>query len=94
MSEKAVLNCSGDGQCNCGCSGNVTGDVISEWSVNDPVTRRLCRMYRELLLHDGFGEMQVFVKILKRGQKEVIVKSGKEYRYVVDVSTAEINKWE
>ena len=40
---------------------------------------------REMLLHDGFGEMSVETKILKRGQKEVIVHFGKQYRFVVDV---------
>ncbi|MDR1959650.1 MAG: hypothetical protein LBQ54_11520 [Planctomycetaceae bacterium] len=52
---------------------------------NDPVLRRLCRMYQELLMHDGFAEMHIDIKILKRGQKEVIIQSGKQYRYVVDV---------
>jgi hypothetical protein len=50
-------------------------------------------MYRDLLLHDGFGELRVDIKILKRGQKEVIIKSGKEYRYVVDIP-GELKKWE
>jgi hypothetical protein len=52
----------------------------------DPVLKRMVEIYRELLIHDGFGEMRVDVKILKRGQKEVIISSGKQYRYVVDVS--------
>jgi hypothetical protein len=51
----------------------------------DPVVKRMCDIYRELLLHDGFGELHVDIKILKRGQKEVIISSGKQYRYVVDV---------
>jgi hypothetical protein len=59
----------------------------------DPVVKRLCAMYHELLLHDGFGELHVDIKILKRGQKEVIISSGKQYRYVVDVP-GELNKWE
>jgi hypothetical protein len=52
---------------------------------NDPVLKRLSEIYRELLFHDGFGELRVEIKILKRGQKEVIISSGKQYRYVVDV---------
>jgi hypothetical protein len=52
---------------------------------NDPVVKRMCEIYRELLLHEGFGEMRVDIRILKRGQKEVIISSGKQYRYVVDV---------
>jgi hypothetical protein len=36
------------------------------------------------LQHDGFGEIRVEVKILKRRQKEVILHCGKQYRFVVD----------
>ncbi|MEM1164409.1 MAG: hypothetical protein AAGJ28_26065 [Pseudomonadota bacterium] len=46
---------------------------------------RIESSYREMIAHDGYGEMRVEVKILKRGQKEVIVHFGKQYRYVVDV---------
>ena len=37
-----------------------------------------------LLRDDGFGELRVEVRQLKRGQKEVIVHRGKQFRYVVD----------
>jgi len=53
-------------------------------SVADPVMGRIHSSYREMMLHDGYGEMKVEVKILKRGQKEVIVHFGKQYRFVVD----------
>jgi hypothetical protein len=82
-----VKNC--EGQCVCGCDNQRLDDSFFE----DSVVQRLCLMYRELLLHDGFGELRVDVRILKRGQKEVIIKSGKEYRYVVDVP-GELNRWE
>jgi len=42
------------------------------------------RCYRDMLAHDGFGEMRIEVRILKRGQKEVIVHFGKQFRFVVD----------
>ncbi|MDR2761921.1 MAG: hypothetical protein LBB88_04920 [Planctomycetaceae bacterium] len=78
-------------KCECeNCSGN---HEVEESFYRDPVVRRLCFMYRDLLLHDGFGELRVDVKILKRGQKEVIIKAGKEFRYVVDVP-GELNRWE
>ena len=38
----------------------------------------------DLLLHDGFGHIGIDMKILKRGQKEVLVSCGKEYRFVVN----------
>jgi hypothetical protein len=54
-------------------------------SLSDPVIQKLCTIYHDLLFHEGFGELRVDIKILKRGQKEVIISSGKQYRYVVDV---------
>lgn len=42
------------------------------------------RCCREMLAHDGYGEMKIETRILKRGQKEVIVHFGKQYRFVVD----------
>lgn len=38
----------------------------------------------DLLLHDGFGHFEVDMRILKRGQKEVLISCGKEYRFVVN----------
>ncbi|MEM1159536.1 MAG: hypothetical protein AAGJ28_01260 [Pseudomonadota bacterium] len=52
--------------------------------LNSDVLDRIHASYRDMILHDGYGEMRVEVKILKRGQKEVIVHFGKQYRFVVD----------
>jgi len=38
----------------------------------------------DLLLHDGFGHIEIDMKILKRGQKEVLISCGKEYRFLVN----------
>ena len=48
------------------------------------VKRQLEALYDELFAHDGYGELRVEIRILKRGQKEVILHCGKQYRYVVD----------
>jgi len=48
------------------------------------VLARVVALYKDLLIHDGFGEIRLEVRILKRGQKEVIIHCGKQYRYVVD----------
>jgi hypothetical protein len=48
------------------------------------VKRRLEALFDELFRHDGYGELKVEMRILKRGQKEVILHCGKQYRYVVD----------
>lgn len=48
------------------------------------VKAHLGRLYDELVQHDGFGEFTVDIRILKRGQKEVVIRCGRQYRYVVD----------
>ncbi len=51
---------------------------------DESVMARLSALYHELLTHDGYGELRVDVRILKRQQREVIITCGKQYRYVVD----------
>ncbi len=48
------------------------------------VMKRIEQLYDELFRHDGYGEIRIEMKILRRGQKEVIVHCGKQYRYVLD----------
>ncbi|PKM37311.1 MAG: hypothetical protein CVV06_06540 [Gammaproteobacteria bacterium HGW-Gammaproteobacteria-10] len=50
----------------------------------EPVKNKLNELLDDVLLHDGFGEIRVEVKILKRKQKEVILHCGKQYRFIVD----------
>ena len=52
------------------------------------VKARLMAVYEELLRHEGYGSFKVEMRILKRGQKEVIVDCGKQYRFVVDFRPA------
>ena len=51
---------------------------------NNDARSKLNELFDEILLHDGYGRIEVDVKILRRGQKEVILRCGKEYRFVVD----------
>jgi hypothetical protein len=51
---------------------------------SQPVKAKVLELLDEVLLHDGFGDIRIEVRILKRKQKEVIVHCGKQYRYVVD----------
>jgi hypothetical protein len=53
-------------------------------SHSESVKSKLLELLDEVLLHDGFGDIRVEVKILKRRQKEVILHCGKQYRFVVD----------
>jgi hypothetical protein len=54
---------------------------------NEIVLKKIEELYKSLFQHDGFGELRVEMKILKRGQKEVIIHCGKQYRYVVDTAS-------
>lgn len=45
---------------------------------------QLLGLLDEVLAHDGFGTIRIDVRLLKRGQKEVILDCGKQYRFVVD----------
>ncbi|WP_460188332.1 hypothetical protein [Thiomicrorhabdus hydrogeniphila] len=49
------------------------------------VVNCLLQVYVDSLRHDGFADIRVEIKILKRGQKEIIIHSGKQYRYVIDL---------
>ena len=53
-------------------------------ATNENVLERIKALYEMLYRHDGFGEMRIEVRILRRGQKEIIIHCGKQYRYVVD----------
>lgn len=48
------------------------------------VIEKIESLYKDLIAHDGFGEMKIETKILRRGQKEVIIHCGKQYRFVID----------
>lgn len=48
------------------------------------VFEQLMNLYTELYKHQGYGKMSVEMRFLKRGQKEILISCGKEYRYIVD----------
>ncbi len=52
----------------------------------EEVVGKLENLFDELLGHDGYGSIKVDMKILRKGQKEVVLRCGKEYRYVLDFS--------
>ncbi len=53
-------------------------------TTNLDVKSKFNELYDELYRHDGYGRIEVELKILRRGQKEVILRCGKEYRFVID----------
>jgi hypothetical protein len=57
---------------------------MNDTTDNKHVKQKLLDLFDEVLTHDGFGEIRVEMKILKRKQKEVILHCGKQYRFVID----------
>lgn len=55
-------------------------------ATNRDIKNKLYQLYEELLGHDGYGDLHLEVRILRRRQKEVIISCGKQYRYVVSYS--------
>lgn len=55
---------------------------------NAQVLSKLNDLYKEAFAHDGFAEIRVEIRILRWGQKEVILHCGKQYRFVVDYTPA------
>jgi hypothetical protein len=54
-------------------------------SSNEAVLARITSLYEMLFAHDGYGEMSVELRYLRKREKEVIIRCGKQYRYVVPV---------
>jgi hypothetical protein len=52
------------------------------------VLTQLIDLYSDLFSHDGYGDIRIEMKILRRGQKEVILHCGKQHRYVLDCDQA------
>lgn len=61
----------------------------NESNKHDHVLAKIGQLYGDLFEHDGYGDIRIEMKILRRGQKEVIVHCGKQYRYVVDYQAPE-----
>ncbi len=64
--------------------------LVKSNEIND-LTSKLLTLMDDLLKHDGFGDIRIEVRILKRQQKEVILHYGKQYRYVVDYPETQMN---
>lgn len=63
-------------------------------AANAAVLTKLSELYREAFAHDGFAELRVEIRILRRGQKEVILHCGKQYRFIVDYRPSNPLAWE
>ena len=53
---------------------------------------KLLNSFDYLLNHNGSGHLEVNTKILKRGQKEIIIQCSRSHRFVVDMKEEEGGK--
>ena len=53
---------------------------------------KLLNSFDYLLSHNGSGHLEVNTKILKRGQKEIIIQCSRSHRFVVDMKEEEGGK--
>ena len=49
---------------------------------------RMNALLDEYLLHDGWGHLEMDMKILSRQQKEIVIHAGREFRFLVDFKNA------
>ncbi|HEY3301891.1 MAG TPA: hypothetical protein VGJ90_14055 [Methylophilaceae bacterium] len=61
-------------------------------SSTEPAKVQLLRLFDLLYDHDGYGTLKIEMRLLRKGQKEIILDCGKQYRFVVDFNPAKPNK--
>lgn len=61
---------------------------LAQMEQHKAVLGQLLELYAEVFEHDGYGDIGIEIRILRRGQKEVILHCGKQYRYVLDCDSA------
>lgn len=52
-------------------------------STQAAVLARIEDLYQMLFAHSGYGEMSIEIRFLRKHEKEVLIKCGKQYRFVV-----------
>jgi hypothetical protein len=58
--------------------------MLQQTDQHQEIKKKLMDLYTEIFQHEGYGSLRVEMRFLKRGQKEIVLICGKEYRYVVD----------
>jgi len=51
---------------------------------NSEVIAKLLELYKDAFQHDGYGDIRIEMRFLRKGQKEIIIHCGKQYRFVLD----------
>lgn len=59
------------------------GPVPQGWQNLEPAQDKLMELFRGMVEHDGVSRLQVEVNPLKKGRKNVVLSSGKDYHFVL-----------
>ena len=59
-------------------------NTTKKTSTNKEIKAKILELYDDVFTHNGYGEIKIDIRILRRGQKEVIIHCGKQYRFVVN----------
>lgn len=57
-------------------------------STHEAVLARIKSLYEMLFSHNGYGEMSIEIRYVRKREKEVLIRCGKHYRYVVPCDCA------
>jgi hypothetical protein len=55
----------------------------NRWVGLDAAEAKLMELFREMVEHNGVSKLQIEVKPLKKGRKDVVLSSGKDYHFVL-----------
>lgn len=58
------------------------------FSQHKELLSKLVELYFDVFQHDGYGDIRIESRILRRGQKEIILHCGKQHRYVLSCNEA------
>jgi hypothetical protein len=62
------------------------------WQNLEAAQDKLMELFRGMVEHDGVSRLQVEVKPLKKGRKNVVLSSGKDFHFVLKPIQAPVEK--
>ena len=78
---------------NNGSAGPARTDTQSGgWQGLDRAEAKLMELFRGMADHNGFSELRVEVNLLKKGKKDVVLSSGKDFHFVLKPINAPAEK--
>ena len=64
-------------------SKTTTGPVPLGWQNLDAAEDKLMELFRGMVDHNGVSKLQIEVTPLKKGRKDVVISSGKDFHFVL-----------